>query len=396
MALGTGVVAVVADDDVDIRSLLTMQLVRWGFTVHEAEEGDEALRLVHLHQPHLVLLDVSMPGKDGFEVLRHIRDEQPAVEDGGPAVLLVTARDGGEDVATGLEMGADDYVRKPFHVAELRQRLTRSVENARRFAELESVRRAVSQPRVISVPGMDVAASSEPIGGAGAGGDLMVVTESPGGHVVALLGDAMGHGPAAAARAAYTRTLLSSTARYEPDPGRILTLANSAMSVAPAAEVTSDTKDTEFVTACAVCLHPGTGHLRWASAGHSGPWRVSPERVLAGDAGLDDVLGPPLGLGIEVDYQVHHSFLGQDERLLLHSDALAVTGSTGVDFLADVLPDLLMADPVSTGEELVARVLRGLAAVDEGKHPDDVTVMVLGLAPREDRSADAGAGAAYA
>ncbi len=278
MALGTGLVAVVADDDQDIRTLLEIQLTRWGFAVHTAADGHEALASIEQHQPHLVLLDVSMPGRDGLEVLRIVREQQPPLEDGGPAVLLVTARDGGQDVATGLEMGADDYVRKPFHIAELRQRLHRSVDNARRFARLESVRRAVSQPRVISVPGVDVASSTEPIDGAGAGGDLMVVTEAPGGHVVAVIGDAMGHGPGAAARAAYTRTLLSSTARYEADPARILTLTNSAMGADP--DAASIGRDTEFVTACAVSLHPETGLLRWASAGHSGPWVVSGGRVV--------------------------------------------------------------------------------------------------------------------
>lgn len=377
MSLGTGVVAVVADDDADIRALLGARLVRWGFTVHEAGDGDQALDLIRRHEPQLVLLDVSMPGRSGLDVLRAIRAEQSTVDDGGPAVLLVTGRDRGQDVAAGLEMGADDYVRKPFHIAELRQRLTRAVENAQRLTQLESVRRAVSQPRVISVPGVQVAASSEPIGGAGAGGDLMAVAKAPGGHVVAIIGDAMGHGPGAAARAAYTRTLLSSTARYEADPGRILTLVNMAMGVGPDA---ATGRDTEFVTACVVTLHPDTGRLQWSSAGHSGPWRISGDQVVPGDAvGLDEALGPPLGLGFDVEYAVHEGWLDRGDRLMLHSDALAVTGPTGVDFLTDVLPDVLVGSPDASGESVVARVLDSLRDTDDGRHPDDATVMVLDL-----------------
>lgn len=121
MQVGTGLVALVADDDADVRALLVHQLRRWGFTTHEAVDGHEAIAAVTRLSPHLVLLDVDMPGADGLTVLAAVRREQA----GRPvqsAVLLVTAQASGDDVARGLAAGADDYVRKPFHLGELQQR----------------------------------------------------------------------------------------------------------------------------------------------------------------------------------------------------------------------------------------------------------------------------------
>lgn len=374
MQVGTGLVALVADDDADVRALLVHQLRRWGFTTHEAVDGHEAITAVTRLSPHLLLLDVDMPGADGLTVLAAVRREQA----GRPvqsAVLLVTAQASGDDVARGLAAGADDYVRKPFHLGELQQRVSTAVSRARRLADLESVRAAVRQPRVPSRPGLDVAATSRPVGGAGAGGDLIAVVDAPDGHVVAVLGDAMGHGPAAAAHATYTRTLLSSTARFEPDPGRVLALANNAVHVDPDL---APGLETEFVTACVVSVQPATGLFRWASAGHSGPWQVEAGAVTSGD--LDAVVGPPLGLGLHTDYPVRHGFLRPGGRLLLHSDALAVRTRTGADFLDDVLPGVLArgSDDV---EALLEEVAASLAEHDDGRHPDDTSLLVLGRPP---------------
>lgn len=374
MGVGSGLVALVADDDVDVRVLLAHRLRRSGFTTHEAADGHEALALVRAHDPHLMLLDVDMPRLDGYAVLATVRRDL-AGRPVQPAVVMVTARTDGDEVARGLAAGADDYVRKPFHLGELEQRVTAAVRRVRHLADLESVRAAVRQPRVPARPGLDVAARSHPVGGAAAGGDLIAVVDAPGGHVVAVLGDAMGHGPAAAARAAYTRTLLSSIARYEPDPGRVLTLANNAVHVDPDL---APGLETEFVTACVVSVQPSTGLFRWASAGHSGPWQVEGMHVTSGD--LDAVVGAPLGLGLHGDYPVQHGFLRPGGRLVLHSDALAVRTRSGADFLHDVLPTVL-ARGGGDVEALLEEVVAALATHGDGRHPDDTSLLVLGLPP---------------
>lgn len=99
----------VIDDDPAVTSLLKRGLSYEGFAVDTAKSGPEGLAIVREHPPDLVILDVTMPGLSGFEVLERLRaaDEQLPV-------LMLTARDAPTDQVQGLESGADDYVMKPF------------------------------------------------------------------------------------------------------------------------------------------------------------------------------------------------------------------------------------------------------------------------------------------
>jgi DNA-binding response OmpR family regulator len=103
----------VIDDDGDIRGLVAELLERAGFLVEQAEDGRAGLRALHKTPPDLVVLDVSMPDLDGWEILERIRDlsEVP--------VLMLTARGGELERVRGLKAGADDYVVKPFGRQEL-------------------------------------------------------------------------------------------------------------------------------------------------------------------------------------------------------------------------------------------------------------------------------------
>jgi DNA-binding response OmpR family regulator len=105
------------DDDVELCGMLTEYLGRYGFHVRTVHRGDAGLKAALERSYALVLLDVMLPGLDGFEVLKRIRAESPV------SVLLLTAR--GEDVdrIVGLEIGADDYLSKPFNPRELLARI---------------------------------------------------------------------------------------------------------------------------------------------------------------------------------------------------------------------------------------------------------------------------------
>ncbi len=105
------------DDDVELCSMLTEYLGRYGFRVTAVHQGDSGLKAALEKNHALVLLDVMLPGMDGFEVLRRLRGESSV------SVLLLTAR--GEDVdrIVGLEIGADDYLSKPFNPRELLARI---------------------------------------------------------------------------------------------------------------------------------------------------------------------------------------------------------------------------------------------------------------------------------
>lgn len=107
----------IADDDANLRTMLRRSLTFAGFDVEEAPDGPSALRAGFSSRPDLVVLDVGMPGMDGFEVCRRLR-EQSSVP-----VLMLTARADLDDRVAGLMGGADDYLAKPFAIEELAARL---------------------------------------------------------------------------------------------------------------------------------------------------------------------------------------------------------------------------------------------------------------------------------
>lgn len=107
----------VIDDDRKITALLRRTLVFEGYDVQTARGGEEGLRIAASWQPDLVLLDVLMPGMDGWEVCRRLRAA------GEIPILMLTARDEVSDRVRGLDLGADDYLVKPFALEELLARL---------------------------------------------------------------------------------------------------------------------------------------------------------------------------------------------------------------------------------------------------------------------------------
>ena len=110
----------VADDDEDIRMLVTFRLERSGYEVLAARDGEEALELAIRHRPELAVLDLMMPKLDGYQLTRRLRELE---ETRRIPVILLTARAQDDDVARGFEAGADDYIRKPFSPQELRARV---------------------------------------------------------------------------------------------------------------------------------------------------------------------------------------------------------------------------------------------------------------------------------
>ena len=105
------------DDDPNIRQLVNLYLVKEGFEVTMAARGDEALKLFKESPPNLMLLDIMLPGMDGWQVCREVRKLSNI------PIIMLTAKDETFDKVLGLELGADDYVAKPFDMKELVARI---------------------------------------------------------------------------------------------------------------------------------------------------------------------------------------------------------------------------------------------------------------------------------
>jgi len=119
----------VVDDEVSLQEALTYQLKKEGYQVEVAGDGLTALELAQTTHPDLVILDVMLPGMDGFEVCRTLRQESNI------PVLMLTARDDEIDRVVGLEVGADDYLPKPFSMRELIARVKALLRRVRLIRE---------------------------------------------------------------------------------------------------------------------------------------------------------------------------------------------------------------------------------------------------------------------
>ena len=113
----TGTQLLLVEDDPSIGALVTAYLEQTGYRVAWARSGEEALSSFERVRPRLVILDIGLPGQDGFDVCRELRARSPV------PVLMLTARDEEVDRVAGLEVGADDYVTKPFSPRELAARV---------------------------------------------------------------------------------------------------------------------------------------------------------------------------------------------------------------------------------------------------------------------------------
>ncbi len=134
--------AVVIDDDPDVRDLLVQVLSSAGFSVIAAENGYEGVEAVFAHNPDITTLDVNMPGIDGYETARRIRERSDTY------ILLITALTDEADAILGFSVGADDVVTKPFRARELRARVL-AAQKRRRSAPADS-----PAPAPVAAPGV--------------------------------------------------------------------------------------------------------------------------------------------------------------------------------------------------------------------------------------------------
>ena len=145
--------AVVVEDDADMRLLLVRTLQRHGFHVEEADTGAGGLRVIREHVPDLVTLDLNLPDLDGTEVCRRLREFSDAY------VVMITGRADEIDELTGLQIGADDYISKPFSPRTVQARIEAMFRRPRpgNSSSRASATDAVARPAVAPLDGHRIA-----------------------------------------------------------------------------------------------------------------------------------------------------------------------------------------------------------------------------------------------
>jgi sigma-B regulation protein RsbU (phosphoserine phosphatase) len=359
----------VVDDNDDNRYTLTLYLDLEGYTnVETAQDGEEAIARLQTAEFDLVLLDVMMPKVDGYQVLTWIKG-QPRLHD--LPVIMISALNEMNSVVRCIELGAVDYLLKPFNPVLLKARLGSTLEKkrlrdqidahlARLEQELEAARRLQmamvpqSFPKPSAAFPLELNASMEPA--REVGGDLYDFFVTEDGKLCFLIGDVSGKGMPAALFMARTKSLIRITtelmrARHgaAAGPAEIIARVNR--------ELCQDNSDMMFVTLFFAMIEPATGELEFCNAGHNAPYRLNGKTVETIEGGK----GIILGVRPDAAYTTGRLALAPGDGVYLFTD--------GVTEAADPADELF-------SEQRLEGVLRGSAGLSTADIVKSVTEAV--------------------
>ena len=218
--------------------------------------------------------------------------------------LVAATIDPGDALVFAIVLRAAVLAATVVLVHELRDRSERLEQD---HSELAALREALTPAAMPKLPGLDVAVEFLPAEH-GVSGDFYLLTNGTGGTNIAIVGDVCGHGPAAAQRATFARATLASVAASSDDPEEILSLVNRTLLERWTAA--------NFLTAACICHDPRRGTIRWATAGHPSPIRLSDLTE------LDGVRSAPLGVDAATRFPAQVGRFAPPEGLLLYTDGL--------------------------------------------------------------------------
>jgi phosphoserine phosphatase RsbU/P len=369
-------------DDVKTNVDVLVQSLRNDYKLSVALDGESALRQVEKTPPDLVLLDIVMPGIDGYEVCRRLRASEQTRE---IPIMFLSSLEDVQNKARGFELGANDYLTKPFEILEVKARV-RSLVKAKAYADAvkEAMARDLAIAREIQMgilpsdlspctsgTGLDIHALLEPA--QQVGGDLFEVLRASEDHVVVALGDVSGKGIPAALFMAVAITLVRSLARENREPEDILRRVNN--------ELAAQNPRGMFVTLVCLAFDLRTGRVTSANAGHNSPVLArpgKPPRLVLPSTGMVAGLFP----GIE--FTSESMQLEQDDVLILYSDGVTEAFDAQEEaFGEERLLEQLARNPGQGATETAQSVLAAVRQHVRGApQSDDITVLALRYTPQ--------------
>ncbi len=389
----------VVDDSRLQRKILSSSLKRWGYEVIEAESGEAGLELCRLRAPGLILSDWIMPGMSGIEFCTAFRELSGDVYS---YFILLTSKSETDDVAQGLDAGADDFLTKPVNGHELRARLTagqRILEMQRELTlknnvitetldelqrlydsldsdliEAKQLQQSLVRERFKSFPGGDLSLLLRSSGHVG--GDLVGFFPAAEGHLGLFSIDVSGHGISSALMTARLAGYLSGTA---PDQNIALEKTGDGYRSRPAAdaiatlnELVLDEMETEhYFTMILADIDLATGHVVIGQAGHPHPI------IQRADGRLeqDGTGGFPVGLIPGVEFTQFEMHLNPGDRLLILSDGVTECPKLEGDFIGEEgLEQVLKTHEDVQGPALFEALLQSMTEISGlSEFPDDVS-----------------------
>jgi phosphoserine phosphatase RsbU/P len=374
----------VADDDATSRKLLVRILSGAGYSCTQVSDGLETLASLRAEPPSLLLLDFDMPGMDGAEVLRQLRQDLDGSIAQLPTIML-TGHGGEESEVLCLEAGADDFVTKPINQAVLRARIETQlrlrslrIQLQQQNDELEAWRRnlerdlaaaRLTQQSLIpqkppALPGWDIAACYRPV--IQVGGDIYGWLRMADGRTLFWIADATGHGASAALLTTLAKLLFHHGSVEHNEPAEIMEAVNN--------DFRSIFGARSFMTAMCVALDPATGRASVVGAGH-------PPLLVARSGGETEAIlssAPPLGLLERSEFVETMVDLEPGDAFFLYTDGLYGAGHDKNPRLSSGRLGEMLQPMAASAQALLTRVVEQTELNDGGKSPpDDVAAVAV-------------------
>jgi sigma-B regulation protein RsbU (phosphoserine phosphatase) len=352
------------------------------YRIRVAVDGFKALELAKVKpSPDLILLDVIMPHRDGYEVCKHLKAD-PGTRD--IPVIFLTGKTGVADETRGFEVGAVDYIHKPFSppivtarvrthlmLRETHEALAKQLLAVSKELELaRQVQLSILPQEIPKIQGLEIAARYLPMSSVGGDFyDFIVVDEK---HIGVLICDVAGHGLSAALIASMVQTTLAAQFAHASDPVQVLSRLNRAL---------HGKFESHHVTAAYVFLDMENCTVNYAGAGHPPLllWRArNSEATECLENGL--VLGP----FSDPTYSAVSFSIEKGDRILLVTDGiLEAVDPSGNEFGTDRLRQVLESKHALSAGRFADALLYGLSAWSEhaiGSHQaDDITVLTVAV-----------------
>ena len=345
-----------------------------------ATNGEKALALACAEEkPDLILLDIVMPGMDGYEVCSRLKSD-PATSE--IPVIFLTGQTGAEDETRGFEVGAVDYVHKPFSPAVVRARVRSHIllrEARAQLAEqllalnneLEMARQiqlSILPHSIPALPGLEIAARFLPM--TSVAGDFYDFIQVDDKHIGIFIADVSGHGLPSALIASMLQVALKGQAHHASEPAKVLTGLNLALCGKFAQN---------FVTAAYIYMDLENHLLRYAGAGHPPVlhWRNS-----AGKTGQVLENGLVLGMVEEAGYEALELTLEPRDRYVLYTDGVVEAANParelyGTDQFMQFIDSNRALDTGPFADALLAEIAKWTGQSAEQSQQDDITLLVI-------------------
>jgi sigma-B regulation protein RsbU (phosphoserine phosphatase) len=373
-------------DDIKENINILVQALKNEYKLGFALDGESALTYARTQKPDLILLDIMMPGMDGFEVSRHLKSD-PRTKN--IPFIFITAIDEVENKTAGFELGAVDYITKPFEILEVKARVKTHLSLkvalqtlSRQNAQMRHSLSLAMEVQQNLIPASDPAVDGYDIAGKiiycdETGGDYydyldMITTGSK--RLGIVVGDVSGHGIPSALLMTTARAFIRQRASLPGSVAQIVTDANRLLS--------SDVKDSgRFMTLFFCCLDSQKNNIQWSRAGHDPAIVFDQKKNLFNE--LDGQGGLPLGVSAGSRYEESKWEVTPGQIIVIFTDGIWETRNLSGEFFGKQrLKNIIRDQADKSAQKILSSVIsvidnfRGAAQIT-----DDMTIVVIKTDP---------------